>query len=65
MQGMIEEGKFDDQVIGSTVKAGLVDLVRAPMNQGQMRVGVMGRQGMDRDLWRDAEGEECQQEAGQ
>jgi hypothetical protein len=39
---MIEEGKFHDQVIGSTMKTGFVELIRLIMIQGQVRIGVMG-----------------------
>ena len=56
-QGIIEEGKFHDQVIGSTVKAGLIVLIGLTIVQRQVRIGVMGYQGVNRDLGRNAEGE--------
>jgi hypothetical protein len=62
---MIEEGKFHDQVIGGTVKVGLIILIGVPMLQRQMRIGVMSCQRMNRYLGCNAKRKQGQENACQ
>jgi len=62
---MIEEGKFHDQVIGGTVKVGLIILIGVPILQRKVRIGVMGYQRVDRYLGRDAKCKQGQENACQ
>ena len=64
-EGMIEEGKFHDQVIGSAVKIGLIILIGVTVLQRQVRIGVMGYQHVDRYLGRDAKRKQGQENACQ
>lgn len=60
---MIEEGKLHDQVIGGAVKAGSVILIGVTILQRQVRIGVMGRQRMDRYPGRDTKSKQGQKKA--
>jgi hypothetical protein len=62
---MIEEGKFHDQVIGSTVKIGLIILIGLTILQRQVPICVMRRQRMDRYFGRDAKSKQGQKSACQ
>ena len=64
-KGIIEEGKFHDQIIGGTVKVGLIILIGLPILQRQMRIGMMGDQSMNRYLGRDAKCKQGQKGACQ
>ncbi len=50
---MWKKGKFNDQVVGRTMKPCFVELICGSMIQPQMRILVMRYQGMDRQLRRD------------
>src|ERR1700744_805796 len=52
--------QLDDKGVRRTMKAGLVVLITVPIRP-HMGVGVVGHQGMDRNLRRDCEREERQQ----
>ncbi len=64
-EGMIEEGKLHDQVIGGTVKAGLIILIRVAILQRQVRIGMMRYQCVNRYPGRHAKRKQGQEKARQ
>lgn len=46
------------------MKTCLIQLIGLIVVQGRMGVRMMGNQGMDRDLWRNAQRKEDQEQAG-
>ena len=59
---IVEEGGFDDQVIDSTVKTGLVQLIGLLLMKSQVGVRMTGHQTVDHDLRRNAQREQREQE---
>ena len=57
---MAQKRGLNDLVVGCTVKAGLIELIRQAVIQGQMGVLVMGYQGMDQDFRRNTQREQGQ-----
>jgi len=64
-EGMVEEGKFHDQVVGGTVKVGLIILIGMPILQRKVRIGMMGYQRMNRYPGRDTKRKQGQENACQ